>query len=234
MFITIFFTVFWYFSYHTKQISKAIKVNCLFYTDGALWNTLHTDIKHFLALLMADYAAILKHIQENVTLFFFFFRFNMIQPQLIKVVTKHISAPRWLKWSPMLPRWLFWRLTAREPVYVHKISAAFTLPELSQAERVAPVPDPTGYFGNFLIWARYLFISNPFLLMSMSVVVRTKRCIPNYSKYLCYITDHVYIQYSLKEAVRRNGNSADKQMTGGKGVIDFLAQQWLCAIRETD
>lgn len=102
------------------------------------------------------------------------FRFNMIQPQLIKVVTKHISAPRWLKWSTMLPQWLFWRLTAREPVYVHKISAAFTLPELSQAERVAPVPDPTGYFRNFLIWARYLFISNPFSLMSMSVAVRTK------------------------------------------------------------
>lgn len=29
-----------------------------------------------------------------------------------------------------------------EPVYVHKISAAFTLPVLSQAEHMAPVPDP--------------------------------------------------------------------------------------------
>lgn len=51
---------------------------------------------------------------------------------------------------------------------MHKISAAFTLPVLSQAEHMAPVPDPTGYFRNFLIWARYLFISNPLLLTSMS------------------------------------------------------------------
>lgn len=82
-----------------------------------------------------------------------------------------------------------------ELVYVHKISAAFTLPVLSQAEHMAPVPDPTGYFRNFLIWASYLFISNPLLLMSMSVVVRTKAAFPTIKKYLYYISDPVYIQY---------------------------------------
>lgn len=34
-----------------------------------------------------------------------------------------------------------------------------------QAEEMAPVPDPSRYFKNFLIWARYLFISNGLLLM---------------------------------------------------------------------
>lgn len=81
-----------------------------------------------------------------------------------------------------------------QPVYVHKTSAAFTLPVFSQAEHTAPVPEPTGYLRHFLIWARYLFISNPFLLMPVS-----KSCIFISKTYQYYVSDPICRQYSLKK-----------------------------------
>lgn len=151
-------------------LSKTLKNSCISRTGAAQWETLAAiDGQCFPGV-------------DNVPCLFrqtssFLIKKWLISGQL-KRWHKLVSALHWVKWSNTRCLWclFFLRLSCvstgsqPEPVYVHKISAAFdaAFAFTSRAHGTCSRP-PRAIFRNFLIWASYLFISNPLSSMSMSV-----------------------------------------------------------------
>lgn len=100
--------------------------------------------------------------------------------QGVGIITKLISALPWLKSCGCCAR------SQSEPVY-------FTPPVLSQAEHMAPVPDPHELFLELLNMGK-IFI----YFCSTLIDVNVKSCISDNKTYWCYISDPICSPY-LKE-----------------------------------